>query len=256
MNMELAQTPIDGHPALQTIQKRVIFSQGSKGGTGKTSTIVPLVEWYANKGIGCSLLDLDVENKSMGSLQHYFPQARKANIATPSGLDIVTDELMNSEHDVLLADMGSGSGDATHSWFDVMHEDILSLGIAFTAIGLVTDDPATVRSILSWAMRLQNRVQYLIVENSISPQSEFLYWREAEQAERFRQQFKPTILRAEFRLSELEAGSREHGVTLGQIATRSHAIPELSRSSLRLRAQGYRRRLFEQFDRAEALLLP
>jgi hypothetical protein len=46
----------------------------------------------------------------------------------------------------------------THEWFDSMYEDVAERGLAFTAIGIVTSDPASVASGLSPANRLQSRV--------------------------------------------------------------------------------------------------
>jgi len=60
----------------------------------------------------------------------------------------------------------------------------------------------------------------------------------------------------EFRLPELENPARQHGVTLGQIVERQLNVPELKKASLVIRAQSYRRRLFEEIDKAKGLLLP
>lgn len=60
----------------------------------------------------------------------------------------------------------------------------------------------------------------------------------------------------EFRLPELENPARQHGVTLGQIVERRLKVQELQKASLVIRAQSYRRRLFEEIDKAKGLLLP
>jgi hypothetical protein len=39
-----------------------------------------------------------------------------------------------------------------------MYPDLAVQGIALTAIGVVTSDPASVESVLTWALRLQDRV--------------------------------------------------------------------------------------------------
>jgi len=49
-----------------------------------------------------------------------------------------------------------------------MYPDVSEAGIVFTAIGIVTSDPASVESVLARAARLQRRTEYVIVENSIS----------------------------------------------------------------------------------------
>jgi hypothetical protein len=62
--------------------------------------------------------------------------------------------------------------------------------------------------------------------------------------------------RSVFRLAELENPARQHGVRLGQVATRQNAINELKRASIVMRAESYRRRLFSEFDRAKEMFLP
>jgi hypothetical protein len=113
-----------------------------------------------------------------------------------------------------------------------------------------------VESVLSWATRLQDRASYVIVENAAAPQADFSYWRNSEQAKRFREVFQPVTITMEFRLAELENPARQHGITLGQIAERKTQAPELQKASLVMRAQSYRRRLFQEFDKAKELLLP
>ncbi len=236
--------------------KRVILTMGGKGGVGKTSFMLVLAEWFETHQIPVTLLDLDTENKSRGSLKHYFDgTVTKVNIHTAAGLDAFVDHLAEGDP-IILADMGASSGQVTHEWFDSMFEDVTATGVAFTAIGIVTPDPASVESILSWAARLQDRVNYVVVENATTHQADFSYWRASEQAQQFRAVFQPIILAMEFRLPELENPARQHGVTLGQIVERRLKVPELQRASLVIRAQSYRRRLFEEIEKAKGLLLP
>jgi hypothetical protein len=82
------------------------------------------------------------------------------------------------------------------------------------------------------------------------------YWDSAEQAIRFREALSPIVIRMEFRLAELENPARQHGIRLGQVATRQNAINELKRASIVMRAESYRRRLFSEFDRAKEMFLP
>lgn len=236
--------------------KRVVFTMGGKGGVGKTGCMLALAEWFEANQIPFTLLDLDTENKARGSLKHYFNgSARKVDIHTPAGLDAFIDHLADGAP-VILADMGAGSGQIAHDWFDTMYEDVSEQGIAFTAIGIVTSDPASVESVLSWASRLQDRVEYLIVENATAPHIDLSYWRESEVARHFRDTFHPAVINMEFRLADLENPARQHGVTLGQVAERKTQAEELQKASLVMRAQAYRRRLFGEFDKAKELLLP
>jgi hypothetical protein len=99
-------------------------------------------------------------------------------------------------------------------------------------------------------------VNYVVVKNAMTHQADFSYWQDSEQAAQFRTAFQPIVLTMGFRLPELENPARQHGVTLGQIAERRLKVPELQRASLVIRAQSYRRRLFEEIDKAKGLLLP
>ena len=137
-----------------------------------------------------------------------------------------------------------------------MYEDVAATGVRFTAVGIVTPDPASVESVLAWASRLQDRVEYVVIENATSALADFTYWRSTEQAHRFREAFSPEILHMEFRLAELENPIRQYGIQLGQVADRKASIEELKRASLIMRAQSYRRRLFSEFDRAKQVFLP
>ncbi len=237
-------------------QKRIVFTMGGKGGVGKTGFMIALAEWFEANQIPHTLLDLDTENKARGSLTHYFNgSATKVNIHTPAGLDVFIDHLEIGAP-IILADMGAGSGQIAADWFDAMYDDVAAGGAVFTAVGVITPDPASVESVLSWASRLQERVKYLVIENATSPQAEFSYWHLSQQAIRFRETFDPIILHMDFRLAELENPARQYGIKLSQIAERKVTVDELRRASLVIRAQSYRRKLFAEFDQAKAVLLP
>jgi hypothetical protein len=229
---------------------------GGKGGVGKTSVMSGLAEWFQENQAPMRLLDLDTENKARGSLSHFFgDDAPKVNIHTPAGLDSFVDELTDGPP-VILADMGAGAGQVTYDWFDRMYPDVSQAGIVFTAIGIVTSDPASVESVLAWASRLQRRTAYLIVENSISEHTDFTYWRGSEEALRFQSIFAPPVIQMDYRLPDLENAMRNHGVTLAQVASRAADAVELRKASLVMRAQSYRRRLFAEFDKVRELLTP
>lgn len=237
-------------------EKRVIFSMGGKGGVGKTNVMTGLAEWFEENQIPVTLLDLDTENKAKGSLTHFFGgRVPKINIHTPAGLDAFVD-ILAEDAPAILADMGAGAGKITHDWFDKMYPDVTQVGIVFTAIGVVTSDPASVESVLNWGAALQDRVDYVIVENHLTEHADFTYWRDNDQAEEFRRRFHPAILQMDCRLADLENAARNYGVTLGRVAGRTAPQPELQKASLVMRAQSYRRRMFAEFDKVKELLLP
>ena len=233
---------------------RIVFTQGGKGGVGKTAFSTLLVEWYGTKKVPVALIDMDSENKNRGSLAHFFPAARKANIQRARGLDDFVD-VLDEGAAIVVADMGAGAGEVAHQWFDVMHAQARDNGVAFTAIGMVTPDPASVSSVLAWGSFLQDRVDYLIVQNHLSNPADFSYWENDPQAKEFRLAFKPKVISMEFRLPEIEHEAREHGLTLQAIAERQTNVPTLKSTASVWRAQAYRRNLFVELDRVKDLLL-
>jgi len=233
---------------------RVVFTQGGKGGVGKSAFATMLVEWYRKQGAPVALIDMDSENKSRGSLAHFFPEARKTNIQRARGLDDFVVAL-DEGSPIVLADMGAGAGEVAHQWFDSMYAQANEFGVAFTAIGLVTPDPASVSSVLAWANFLQDRVDYLIVKNSISNPADFSCWDNDSEAEAFRRLARPRVINMEFRLSEIEHEAREHGLTLQAVAERRTKLPVLSSTASVWRAQAYRRNIFAELDTVKDLLL-
>lgn len=229
---------------------------GGKGGTGKTTFLAALAEWYVHHSIPCHQLDLDTENKVKGSLCHFFPEsARKIDIHTRAGLDAFID-YADQEAPIILADLGAGSGKVAGQWFNSMYESVAD-SLTFTAVGMVTSDPASVESVLSWAAQLQSRVSYVIVLNKHEDDAaDFTYWENTTEAQTFRRAFHPQTITMESRLPDLQHALRNHGVTLSNVAQRECTIAELSKSSLVIRAQSYRRQLFNQLDTIKESLLP
>ena len=94
------------------------------------------------------------------------------------------------------------------------------------------------------------------MENATSPPADFSYWRDSDQCIRFREVFRPVVPSMEYRLADLENASRQHGVTLAQIAPRKTTATELQKALFVIRAQSYRRRLFQEFEKAKEFFLP
>ena len=186
----------------------------------------------------------DIAVIAIGRRVEDMPVERDAGRGRLGGEIILPHAAAPIEH----GDPGPALGDA--------RDDLAEQGILFTAIGVVTSDPASVESVLSWAARLQNRVEYVIVENATSPQADFTYWLDSDQCTRFREAFRPVVLSMEYRLADLENASRQHGATLAQIALRKTKATELQKASFIIRAQSYRRRLFQEFEKAKEFFLP
>ena len=247
--MATALQPISGRSS------RVIFTEGGKGGVGKTAFMTGLVEWFEARQIPYSLLDLDTENKVRGSLTHYFQhKAKKVNIHAGEGLNAVV-QALNKDTPIVLADLGAGSGHVAHQWFHSTHDRVREMGVAFTAVSVITPDPSSVESVLRWGFELQRQVDYLIVKNTLTYPADFSHWERNPKADQFRRFFAPQEIEVEYRVPPFEHLMRHFGVTVGQAADRKVDNPELQQASVVLRAQAYRRHLFAELDRVKGLLL-
>jgi hypothetical protein len=253
--MQLISIPnADPSPEMKS---RVVFTQGGKGGTGKTGLVTGLVNWCDRYSYPYTLIDLDTEaSKSRGSLAHYFPgKAIKVDIHKNEGLDYLLNALEDGPP-LVIADMGAGAGHVAHTWFDAIYEGARDLGVAFTAIGLVTPDPASVDSVLKWADALQDRADYLIVKNAMSSRPDFGLWEETPRAQQFREIFRPQIIEMKYRDSSFETAARNYGVTIADAAARKTTVPELRKFAAVIHAKTYRDQIFAEFDRVREVLLP
>jgi len=188
--------------------------------------------------------------KGAGSLQPPNRGARESRAISDGS------EPNELKRDLILSKTAEFHRSVTHAWFDQMHAPMARRRIVFTAVGLITADPASVESVLTWADRLQGRVAYLIVENETDANATFTYRRDSAQARAFQRAFDPAVIQMAYRLPHLETAMRNHGVTLSAVVQRQTTVPELGLSKAVLRAEGYRQRLFEQFDTVKDLLLP
>jgi hypothetical protein len=224
-----------------------------KGGVGKTTVATALAEWLLMKRLQLKMFDC-TDSRGPGSLTHFFgPSVSRVDIHTPPGLDAVIDHPEERTR-VILADMSAESAQITHDWFDKMRARVAPR-IAFTAIGVVTGDPASVGTILGWVHRLQNRVEYLIVENAIISDVDFSYWRNSRQACEFRKAFRPRVIYIDHRVPEFENDLRNYGATLSDVVARTTKTPQLHRAAI-VRARTYRQQVFAQFDAVKRVLTP
>jgi len=240
-----------------TLRKRVIFTQGGKGGVTKTEVAVSLASWYAEQGIEPALLDLDIENSDKGGLRTFLPAAKPFDLHEHGTLDEFLSACDDGDSPVVLADMGAGAGKATYDWFENAADIAAELGIQFTAIGVTTNEASSVQAILRWAEHLQDSVDYLIVLNEMRrPRCEFEYWHDEPRVQEFVRAFSPNVMRMDSRVEEFQAELRNQSLTLEQIAEGRVEDPFFRLTKNKVRAIRYQRTLFAGFDEARQILLP
>jgi len=236
---------------------RIVFTQGGKGGVGKTDLCLSLVSWYRRNGIDPILFDFDVENTNKSSLQNFFPDAHKHDVHREGSLDELFEVCDQDEVEIVLADLGSGAGQAAYRWFDMAYEDASALNIRFTAIGVTTNEAGSVQSILKWVEHLQRRVDYLIVLNEMREyQSDFEYWHSDTAVQEFVSTFNPSLMRMDARIPEFQCELRNQVCTVQDVIDGKATSPFLRKMKNRMRANRYQRVLIEGFDAASTILLP
>ena len=241
----------------QANRKQIIFTEGAKGGGGKTTFIASLADFFLAEGIPVKLVDADIDNRSRGSLSHLFKNTPKLDIRTDHGLDRFIGMVLDDNAQTVLADLGAGNSKETWAWFDQMHDSVKEEGIRFLAIGVCTNDSATASAILDWANALQDRVDYLVVKNKVAGE-DFSYLFKSEPGQRFLQLAKPAVIEMEKRLTDIQQELNDRGLSLRQALS---APPELagtilSQSYNRMRLKGYVNRIEKQFSEVIDVLLP
>lgn len=239
------------------MNKHIVFTQGNKGGTGKTTVISVLIDWYLHHEIPIELVDFDTENNSHAGLSFFHKSVKKINVRKRDGLDAFFKVADETEAAVIVVDMGAGFGQQTFDWFDHAYADCSELGISFTSIGVVTDDPGSVTGLLTWAQFLQDRVKYLVVLNEQTSEfPDFGFWENTVEADKFRTVATPAVIRFMSIHSELQQNIRNYGETLYRVAKRRTDVKELQGTINSVRANRVIRTAFEEFDRVKHLLLP
>lgn len=237
-------------------QHLVVFTMGGKGGPGKTTSTVSVVDWYRHKNISVKLIDADTENKKRGSLAFFFKEARKLDIHQERGLDSITDAVMTGESGITLCDLGSSAGADTFQWFDQMYEPLHAENVRFTAIGVVTTSLATVESVLQWKDHLKNRVNYIIIQNHRDG-SQFDYLTGTDQGESFLKESGAIIVNLEKRASDIQNELDNYGLSLGRYLQEplDTLSDELKRGSTILRSRGCFNRFNQEIGKAEKFLV-
>jgi hypothetical protein len=101
-------------------RKQIIFTEGAKGGGGKTTLLSSLADFFLAESIPVKLIDADIDNKSRGSLSHLFKGTPKIDIRTDHGLDQFIGMVLDDNAQTVLADLGTGSSKETWAWFEQM----------------------------------------------------------------------------------------------------------------------------------------
>lgn len=165
--------------------KRLVFTAGGKGGTGKTTVANAIADFYHDSNISSALYDADRENKGPGAFASYHrDRCKHLNVRECTGLDEIVNTLHGAASNVL-CDLGAGSGKEIFEFVELMCSPIQSLGGRITMVIPIVDNASSLSSLLEWASVLRERVDYVVVRNPYIGESWDL-WTSSKQAQRFR----------------------------------------------------------------------
>jgi CobQ/CobB/MinD/ParA nucleotide binding domain len=232
----------------------IIFTQGGKGGVGKTTVVTALTGWVRTKGFDPVLLDFDSQNRDKSSFQSFYPEAQKIDIHAPDSLDRVF-HFLEKPSTILIADQGAGSGEETFSWFDRTAEIVREFANVIS-IGIVTKDPGSVESVLTWAYHLGDRVRYLIVLNELVRGTGFDAWCTAPQVNEFIAAARPSVIAFQNRNPDFEDMLRANQLTLEKVISRQHSISWFQSLTRIVQARRYQQEAYRAFESASHVLLP
>lgn len=241
---------------IQYPHRRAVFTQGGKGGTGKTEVALALASWYQQQGISPVFLDFDVENANKSGFQTYYPEAQKIDIHQQGSLDAFF-AAFDRDGTVILADLAGGASNAVREWFDDAADYALEMNVEFTAVGVTPNEAGSIQSILKWAGHLDTKVDYLVVLNEMrSPSCNFNYWHDDPVVARFLKEMSPSVMTMKSRLEDFQAELRNHACTLDSVISGTVDSEFFRYTRNIVRAKIYQRQLFEGFGKATAILLP
>jgi CobQ/CobB/MinD/ParA nucleotide binding domain len=237
-----------------TQRSQILFTQGGKGGVGKTTVIAALTGWIRTKGFDPVLLDFDSENREKSSFQSFYPEAQKIDIRAPDSLDRVF-HFLETPGTIVIADQGAGSGAETFSWFDRTAQ-IVGEFADVTSIGIVTKDPGSVASVLSWAYYLGSRVRYLIVLNELVRGSGFDAWCTTPEVQEFVTRTAPAIIALQNRNPDFEDMLRANHLTLEKVINRRHSVDWFHSLTRIVQGRRYQQEAYDAFESVSHILLP
>jgi hypothetical protein len=237
-----------------TQRSQILFTQGGKGGVGKTTVIAALTGWIRRKGFDPVLLDFDSENREKSSFQSFYPEAQKIDIRAPDSLDRVF-HFLETPGTIVIADQGAGSGAETFSWFDRTAQ-IVGEFADVTSIGIVTKDPGSVASVLSWAYHLGGRVRYLIVLNELVRGSGFDAWCTTPEVQEFVTRTAPAIIALQNRNPDFEDMLRANHLTLEKVINRRHSVDWFHSLTRIVQGRRYQQEAYDAFESVSHILLP
>ena len=90
----------------QKLTKKVIFTAGAKGGTGKSTYLRHQTAWYHKQAINPYIIDCDEESQSTS---RFFKNSVLVDTTKKMAPDVIIDVALNDVNDYIIVDMKAGT---------------------------------------------------------------------------------------------------------------------------------------------------
>ena len=207
----------------EKIKKKVIFTAGAKGGTGKSTFFRYLISWYQKQAINPYIIDCDEESRTTS---RYFSNSTLIDTTQKMAPDVIVDVALGDTGDYIVVDMKAGIKGVMLNWFlDIDFKRIKKeYGVEFICAGLITMNPDSTKSFLEWVEGLQNDVKYLIVKNEIEGDY-FSYFEENSGIKKLKKNLNPSIITFPRIDEQYQAELENHNILIDQYLNNPENTP-------------------------------
>jgi len=149
--------------------RRLLIVGPGKGGTGKTWVVTLIHDWLDERKVRHIVADCDTENRGKATAISSFVPSNNYDLRSDEDTDNLMTLAAESEAQVIIADLGAGSGRDIATWFDQLSRSHMEqmAGVRVVLIGVVTNQAGVLAALYEWATILQDKVDYLPAFNLV-----------------------------------------------------------------------------------------
>lgn len=226
----------------------LVITVGSKGGSGKTTSITHLHGVLEELAIPHRVCDLDDENQSLTRL--LGDRAELLNASNLMAMDGLFNGLMDKQERLVLADVKGGQKGEVLEWLKcIPYDEAKAAGVRVVTLLAMTSDTDSICTSLEWANELAGGATPVIVLNHALG-SNFMFLMNSAEGITFLKRYSPLILNVDRIPSEIVSMLNNEDIPLHK--SLDTQIRGLDTAIMR----GRLRRLWQGVNREFSKLLP